>query len=316
MTEAAQKKLGLLLLLACVAIWGVNAVAFREAQRPAGGGPGLDAILLNGVRFLTVAPIMTAFVALRQPAALRLTWRDAGLYLVYGFVAIAFGETMTTAAVRYTSVANMALLGPGTISLCTALWAVALKEQALTRFGWGGAALAVVGVGIVAGSGAHGFRTDAESLKGDGIALSRSLIHGCYLLFLTRTLRQRPVLNVTVYNLIFGALWFLPYLVWKAPAVPWAALPRTVWWALLWTIFPTTLFGYAAWNWTMRRVGAVATTNVMYLLPLTSALAAWTLLGEPIRTGHLVGGAVIVAGILLLRRDAMLSAHGMTNENA
>ena len=295
----SERRIGWALLLICVVIWGVNGVAFKIGVRPP-----LDPVLLNGVRFLVVAPLLTLIVALTARGALKITRADALRYGVYGFIAMGLGETMITAALRFTSVANMALLGPGTISLFTAIWATLLGEQVLTRVGWLGVAFAVVGVTIVAGSGASGFRFDSHSLIGDGLALGRSVIHSLYLLFLARTLREKNVLSVTLYNLIFGALCFLPYVLLKAPRVPWHQLSPEVWWAILWIIFPTTLFGYWAWNWTMRRVGAVAATNVMYLLPLTSALAAWGILHEPLRLGQVLGGIVIVIGIILLRRAA------------
>jgi drug/metabolite transporter (DMT)-like permease len=286
-------------------IWGVNAVAFKV------GGRTFDPILLNGLRFLAVAPCLALIVAARSPALLRTEGRaDLLRYAAYGFVSVALGEVLMTYAVQYTSVANMTLLGPGTISLFTALWAVALREQTLTRVGWVGALVAFAGVGMVAalGGGSHGLRLDPTSLKGDAIALLRSAVHGGYLLLLARTLRERPVPTVTVYNVVFAALWLLPYVLWRAPGVAWAEVPGVAWLALLWTIVPTTVYGYLVWNWGMRRVGAVASTNFMYLLPVFAALAGWVLLKEPITIGQVLGGVVIVLGIVLLRWDAMASA--------
>jgi len=300
--------LGQALLLLCVVIWGINAVAFKVALRPSAvgqAGIGFDAPMLNGLRFLVVAPIMAAMVAWRRPSDLRIDGRDAARFAIYGFVAIAFGETVLTQALQYTAVANMSLLGPGTISLFTAVWAAMMGEQSLTRIGWTGAAVAFLGVGVVAGSGPGGFAVDPQSLIGDALALLRSAMHALYLLFLARTLRERPAMTATVWNIVFGALWFLPYVVWRAPQVQWSRVPSVVWGALAWTIFPTTLFGFAAWNWTMRRVGAVSASNVMFLLPFTGAAAAWAILGEPLRIGQVLGGAVIVAGIVLLRWDAV-----------
>lgn len=295
-----EQRVGWVFLALCVLIWGVNGVAFKIGVRPP-----LDPFLLNGVRFLIVAPLMALVVGLTARPSLKVSRADALRCAVYGFVAVVFGETLTTAAVQYTSVANMALLGPGTISLFTALWASLLGEQSFSKWGWGGALVALLGVAVVAGSGPGGFRMDPQSLIGDGMALGRSVVHSLYLLHLTKTLQKTSVLTVTLYNLVFGALWFIPYVVIKAPHVAWHQLAPEVWWAILWTIVPTTLFGYWAWNWTMRRVGAVAATNVMYLLPLTSALAAWGILQEPLRLGQVLGGLVIVIGIVLLRRDAL-----------
>ena len=310
----AAHGLGSLLLLSCVVIWGVNAVAFKV------GGHTFDPVLLNGLRFLAVAPCIALIVLARDPGALRVQNRgDLLRYALYGLSSIALSESLMALAARHTSVANVTLLGPGTVSLFTALWAVALKEQTLTRFGWAGAVVALLGVGMVATGyplgaaaargGAQSLRLDDRSLFGDGIALLRSVIQGGYLLLLTRTLRERSVLTVTVYNVVFGALWLLPYVVWRAPEIAWARVPQEAWWSLLWTIVPTTVYGFLAWNWGMRQVGAVAATNLFYLIPVFAALAAWALLHEPLTAGQVLGGVVIVAGIVLLRWDTLLSAR-------
>lgn len=300
----AESPWGTLILLSCVAIWGVNAAAFKV------GGAAFGPILLNGLRFLIVAPLLVAIVALRNPQALRVGGgrRDLVRYALYGLVSVALSETLVALAVRYTSVANVTLLGPGTIPLSVALWAALLGEQTIRRAGWVGAFVALVGVGIVAAGGAHGLRMDRASLIGDGIALGRTIVHGGYLVLLSRTLRERPVLTVTVYNVLFGALWLLPGVVLAAPHVVWADVPSKAWLALAWTILPTTVYGFLAWNWAMRRVGAVQSTNFMYLLPVFGALAGWLLLNEPLRPAQAIGGVVVVGGIVLLRWDTLAAA--------
>jgi drug/metabolite transporter (DMT)-like permease len=300
---SATSPVGTLVLLSCVAIWGVNAVAFKVGARI------FDPILLNGLRFLLVAPIIVGIVWARDRSAFRVQgWPDIARYAVFGLVSVALSETLMALAVQHTSVANMTLLGPGTIALWVALWAVALREQTLTRAGWIGAFVAMAGVGIVAASGPHGFRLDAGSIKGDAIALARSIVHGLYLLFLTRALRERPVLTVTVYNVLFGALWLLPYVLWRAPHSPGPTCPSNAWLALAWTVLPTTVYGFLAWNWGMRQVGAVASTNLFYLLPVFGALAGRLLLGEPFMPGQALGGLIVIGGIVLLRWDTLAQA--------
>ncbi len=303
-TDGTSVRFGMLLLLSCVAIWGVNAVAFKVGTR---GPYAFDAVMLNGLRFLLVAPLFLVIVAVRRPSALHVeNKRDLIRYGLYGLISVAASEVLLTLSVQHTSVANMTLLGPGTISLFTAFWAVLLREQKLTRTGWIGAVVALLGVGLVASAGG-GLRIDPESLKGDALALFRSALQGGYLLLLTRTLRERPVLTVTVYNVLFGALAFVPYVLWKAPSIAWAKVPVDAWLALAWTVIPTTVYGFLAWNWSMRRTGAVAATNLMYLIPVFGALAAWAVLGEPLHVGQIIGGMVIVAGIVTLRWDTMIS---------
>lgn len=290
---------GLLLLLSCVAIWGMSAVAFKVGTQ---GDSPFDAVLFNGVRFLIVAPVLVGLVAWKRPDALRVpNKKDLWRYAALGVFSIGISESLYTLAAHYTSVANMTLLGPGTISLFTGLWSLVLGGQKWGRGQVFGAFIAITGVGLVAGAGSGGLHFAGQTLLGDGIALFRSALHGLYLLLLARTLRERPVLTVTVYNIVFGACAFVPYVVWKAPQVAWTQIKLPVWESLAFAIVPTTIYGFAAWNWGMRRVGAVAATNLFYLLPVFGAVSAWAVLGEPLRAAQMGGGAVIIVGIVILR---------------
>lgn len=294
-------------LLSCVAVWGVSAVAFKTCTRPPVGA-AFDPVFLTGLRFLLVTPFLLLFIGLRSPQDLRLERWDWLRYTGFGFVAIVLAETLQPLALRYSSVANVTLLSHGTISLFTALWALALFKQRIAPSGWVGAILAMTGVGLVAASGhTGGFRFDVGSLKGDGVALFRSVEHSCYLLFLARWLQKRPATQVTVYNAAFGALWLLPYTIWRGLSFPWAQVAPVVWWAFAWTVVPTTIYAFLAWNWAMSRVGALAATNMFYFLPIAASVAAWALLKEPLTAGQIMGGAVIILGVILLRWEALVA---------
>ena len=303
MTDTYRKRLGTMLSLLCIAIWGVNAVALKVAARPP-SGPPLDAVFLSGLRFLACGPVFLLALAVTDREKLRLTRREAGVYALFGLVSVLVGEALMALAVRYTSVANLTLLSHGTISLCTALWAWALFGQPLSRRALGGAGVALFGVALIALHAPGGLRLGGETWRGDALALLRSALHGGYLLIMGRWLRGRSVLQVTGWSVSFGALWCLPYVIWKGATFPWHAVAPQVWLALAWSIIPTTLFGFLAWNWSTAQVGPLAAVNVMYLLPPAAAFAAWGLRGEPVTLWHAVGGLLIVAGIVLVRWEA------------
>lgn len=306
-TAGRRDFIGLLLLLSCVAIWGANAVAFKIGTHPA-SGIGFDPVLMNGLRFILVAPLLLAFIAFRDPGALRVPNRaDLFRYAIYGLFSIVISETLLTVALTYTSVANMTLLGPGTMPLFTALWATVLDKQKLSRAGFIGALVAIGGVGIVAGAGGN-LQLSSTSLIGDGISLGRSVLQGVYMIYLNRSLREHNPFTVTIYNVLFGTLWFLPYIAWKAPGFAWGEVSWQVWAALGWTVLPTSVYGFLVWNTVMPRVGPVAATNVFYLLPLFGALSAWAILGEPLTIAQMTGGTVIIAGLIILRWETLVAA--------
>jgi drug/metabolite transporter (DMT)-like permease len=298
---------GYALLLSCVVVWGISSVAFKTCAKPP-SGPGFDALFFTGVRFTVVAPLFALVLGLRDPQVLRLAPGDWKKYAVFGFVAIVLAESLQALALRYTSVANVTLLSHGTLSLFTALWALLLFKQRIAPTGWYGAALALFGVGLVAAFGhGGGLRFDADTMTGNAISLFRSVEHSCYLLMLSQWLQKRSAVQVTIYNCVFGALWLLPYTLWKGFSFPWGEVTPVVWLALFWTIVPTTLYAFLAWNWAMGKVGAIAATNMFYLMPLSAAVAAWALLGETITVGQVIGGIVIIVGIVLLRWEALVA---------
>jgi drug/metabolite transporter (DMT)-like permease len=298
-------KLGAALtLLACIAVWGVNAVALKAAARP-DSGPSFDALFLSGIRFAVCAPLFALLLARKDRNLLRLTRHEARTYAIFGLFSVLVGEFLTALAIRYTSVANLTLLGNGTLSLCTALWAWALFKEPPGRYLFPGAALALTGVALIALHGPGGLTFGGATWRGDALALARSVIHGGYLLFLGRWLQNNPPLKVTLYNVGFGALWALPYTLWRSIHFPWSQLSPLSWSALAWTIFPTTLFGFVAWNHATAKVGPVVATNAMYLLPPAAALAAYLLLGEPFTRWHALGGVLIALGIALLRWETL-----------
>jgi drug/metabolite transporter (DMT)-like permease len=293
---------GLCVLISCVAIWSVNAVALGEATHE---GTGLDPIALTCLRFLVVGPFFAIGLAIKDKNALKLDKKSIGVYAIFGLVSIVFGETMQTLALRYTSVANLTLLSHGTIALFTALWAQILYKQKIGLWGWIGAVVAMIGVGIIAMHAAGGLRFDSESWKGDGLALLRSIIHSCYLLQMSRWMQAgRSPIATTTYICIFGSLWCLPFALPNLIAFDWSHASSRFYLALFWTIVPTTLYGFLAWNDAMKKVGAQAATNLMYFMPLASAIAAWLLIGQTPTQWHAIGGAIIVGGVLLLRRKS------------
>jgi len=54
-----------------------------------------------------------------------------------------------------------------------------------------------------------------------------------------------------------------------------------------------------AWNWVMKKLGAVVATNYVYLNPATTIIFAWLILSEQITVFFLLGTALILLGMFL-----------------
>jgi drug/metabolite transporter (DMT)-like permease len=293
----------------CIAIWGVNATALKVAMRPA-SGEAFDPVFLSGLRFLFVAPLLALGLFWQDRTLLRFTRRELKMYACFGLSSMIVGEIIQALAVRYTSVANLTLLSHGTIPLSTALWARGLYGEPFGKKALLGAGIALIGVALVATHAPGGLRFGGETWRGDALALLRAALHGGFLTLLGRQLQTTPALKVTLGNVGFGALWSLPYVLWRGSHFDFAAVAPQTWLAVFWTAVPTTLFGFVAWNAAVGAVGTVTATSAMYALPFAAALGAFVLIHEPITLWHVLGGGLILTGIVLTRkRNAKRSSN-------
>ena len=59
---------------------------------------------------------------------------------------------------------------------------------------------------------------------------------------------------------------------------------------------------FLAWNWVLKKLGAVVATNYVYFNPVTTILFAWAILSEQITIYFLLGTALILLGMFLADR--------------
>jgi drug/metabolite transporter (DMT)-like permease len=76
--------------------------------------------------------------------------------------------------------------------------------------------------------------------------------------------------------------------------------------ALLWTAGPGVALAFLVWAELLRRHSSVSVTASLLLTPVVAGLVGLALLGEPMSAVELVGGAVVLAGVALISRGAVL----------
>ena len=296
-----SRRIAWMIIILCILIWGMNATALKVAMRPA-QGEAFDPVFLSGLRFLFVAPLLALGLSWQDRSLLRFSRKELLMYACFGFFSMLVGEILQAVAVRYTSVANLTLLSHGTIPLSTVLWARGLYGEPFGKRALLGAGIALIGVALVATHAPGGLHFGGTTWRGDALALLRAALHGGFLTLLGNQLATTPALKVTLGNVGFGALWSLPYVLWRGSSFDFAAVAPHTWLAVFWTAVPTTLFGFVAWNAAVGKVGTVAATSAMYALPFAAAVGAYFLIHEPITLWHVLGGGLIITGILLTRK--------------
>jgi drug/metabolite transporter (DMT)-like permease len=290
MTYKSYEPKHILAAMATVLVWSSAFTAVSMIVAPGGGyGPGQLALL----RFLVASTTMAIVAVIRRQ---RLPRReDVGhimLAALFGItvyhLAFTFGETGVSAGGSALIIAS----GP----IWTALLAVAFLGERLNKFGWAGVALAFAGVSAISlGEGTGGFSIEPMAV----VTLIAALATAGYFVLSKKPLRSYSPVEFTSYVIWFGTvpmLVFLPGLVQQLPLAPaWAT-----WTIVFLGVFPGAL-AYLMWNYALSGMPASTTASFLYAQPVLASLVAWVVQRAVPSTVTMIGGALALAGVILVQ---------------
>jgi drug/metabolite transporter (DMT)-like permease len=216
-------------------------------------------------------------------------WRRAllsGLLLAIHFVSWITSLSLTSVA------ASVVLMT--THPIFAAIGSYLLLNERLDRRMVVALAVALLGSGIIAagdlGQGGHRLLGDLLALTG-GISAAGYFVIG-------RRLRARLSLLGYVYP-VYATAAILLLLALMISGVPRLPHQQEAWvWLALMAVGPQIL-GHSSLNWALRYLSATFVTLATLGEPIGSTLLAWWLLGERPTVWTAVGGALILAGIVV-----------------
>ena len=175
-----------------------------------------------------------------------------------------------------------------------------LRLERPTRRGVLGLAISVVGVAIVV---SEGFASGEDSLLGDLFVLVAAVCVGAYAVLSMPLLERHTPLAVATYPVLFSAPFLLvlssPYLT----SLGWASVGTGPWAAVAYAIVFATAFAFAGWQRGLSRIGANRALVYQYLITATGVTSGIVFFGETLGVNKIVGGAVILLGVYLARRQ-------------
>ena len=204
-------------------------------------------------------------------------------------------------ALLHSTASNVSILVSTTPLVTAMLLAIFYKSERLGIRQIIGSVLAFVGVVLVVLNGRFVLHLNP---LGDALAMGASLTWGFYSLFMRRIMGKYSADFITRKVFFYGLVTILPYfaLVHSLDIDLIASGNMTVWGNLLFLGFVASTGGYLLWNWVMRQLGAVKSTNYIYLQPLVSMMAGAMILGERITILAIAGAVILITGMILAVR--------------
>jgi drug/metabolite transporter (DMT)-like permease len=284
-----------LLLSLTSLFWAGNIVLARHV------GAHVPPLTLTTIRWFGVFLILLPFAwphLKRDWGALR---ARLPLMLLLSLVGFAFNNAISYWAMQYTEALN-ALLIQSAGPLFVALWSLILFGVRLTGAQLAGIAISLAGVltiilrGDLAALGRIAFN------RGDVMFAASLVSFGLYSALIPR----RPVihqLSFISFTTCCGALMLVPAAVWEfssGATLKFDSLTLATLGYIL--IFPSTL-AYLFFNRGVALIGPNRAAPFFHLVPVFGSAMAIVLLGEKLQLFHLVGYALVLAGVVIASRQ-------------
>ncbi len=272
-----------LLALATVIIWGFNFVVITWGLR------GLPPVLFTAMRFICASIPLVFF--LPRP---RISWRLLAGYAFFMFV-VQF--TLLFVGMKSGMPAGLSSLVIQlqvffTIGLATAFLG---DRPRITQLA--GAIVALAGMVLV------GVHIEARGTSiGFAMVLAASLSWATGNLFIKRIGAIDPLALVAWGSLLAAPCLLAAALALEGPRTLWIALThlsRTSVAAVLFQAYPTTVFGFGAWSFLMRRYPTATIAPFALLVPVFGILSGTLFLGEPLTWWKVVAGLLVIGGLAI-----------------
>jgi drug/metabolite transporter (DMT)-like permease len=268
------------------AIWGGAFPFMRVAA------PELGAIVTAELRVLIGGLALLAWLRLRGEGV------DAGrhwrFYLLIGVVGIALPFSLYAYAATLAPASLLSILN-ATAPMFGLAWSSAFGDERITLRRAAGLALGLAGVAIIASPG--GLESSHQLRLASGAALAACCAYGVVGVLMKRFTSGASPRAMAAGNQLAAALALMPLALVLLPAAPPTAL-------VIGNILALGLLAsgvaFLLYFRLIADVGATKALAVTYLIPLFGVLWGWLFLGESLPASALAGGALVLAGTVLV----------------
>ena len=295
-----KTRLGYAMVATAATLFAVNGSVSKVVL-----GAGLSSLELAQIRNTAAAVLFFAFLVVVAPKKLRVGRRELAFLVAFGLIGVALVQWLYFVAIENLPV-GVALLIEFTAPLFVALFARFVYGEHVRRRIWFAVALCLTGLALVVElwSGVAFSTVGVTAAFGGAFALT------AYLLMAERERRHRDAASLSFYGFLFAALlWAVVQPLWE---FPWDVLDDNVslqgnlseysapiWMLVAFIVLIGTMVTFSLLVGSLRHISATRASIVATLEPVVATVIAWAWLGETFGATQLVGGAIVIAGILV-----------------
>ena len=272
------KLLAVILLVVASAAWGSTFVIVKGAVSHS------SVLQFLSWRFLVASALLIAF----RPRALARLDRQAWARGVALGMVLAGGYILQTYGLRHTTAAISGFLTGLQVVFTPVLGWLLLRHRAAPRT-WVAVGVATIGLAIISLRG-------VAIGPGELLTLASAAAFALQIVGTGRWSNRQDAYGLAVVQLMTVAV-----VTTVAAAPSGLSLPDTagLWGAVAATAVAATAFAFAVQSWAQVHLSATSASVVFTTEPVFAALVAW-LVGEPIGPAVAIGGALVVASMLVL----------------
>jgi len=294
--------LGVAALLLTAALWGSNHVVARAMH---------DTVPLTAMVFWRWALALLVLIPIALPqirkdyVPLRRNLREIAIGGIIGVGIFSFllvGGAYQGLAIEV-----------GIINATTPAWVAViawLNGQSLLRArGWFGLLLAFLGTVVIVAQGSLAVLATIDIRIGNLWSLLGAIAFAWFSLRVRTWSREISSLSLTAVTALIGCLVIMApaYMIWLAIGGEVIAFrdadSSRAWASVIYVALGPTLLGNVCYLFGLTVVGPQRAAAFLYLSPVFAALLSVGLLGEPLHLFHLMGFALIIAGLVVVNLD-------------
>lgn len=291
LTQQAQYRLAIAIAIFVVAVWGETFISSKILL-----DNGMAPAEIFFLRFLLAYIFMWMFRPKAKVWANSL--KDELWMMLLGITGGSLYFMVENTALSLSTASNVAIIVCSVPLVTAALAACFYKDERMNKTQIIGSVIAFLGMVLVVFNGEIILKLNPV---GDLLAFGASLTWGIYSIVTRQVINTYKITFITRKVFAYGLITIIPYFIFVQPfefdlkrlTSP-VILVNTIYLGMV-----ASMLCFIVWNWALKKIGTVTTTNLLYCQTFFTMLIANIFLGERITWMAVVGTIILTLGMIL-----------------